>query len=161
MGVIRSRWCFAGFDKKAGRKPYCPEAIIDLGAVVPVVPEREAKRLGEAVRQVAPDIHRMLTMPKDAQGRVVPGDYYLLGGVTSRAHGCRVEPVLVFGQRGAWRRSRTVIGREPLQAGRAIIRMGEDTMRCRRLVRGARSLGARVYARDAIKRQMPKGEWEV
>lgn len=156
---IVSKWCFVGWGPKAKAKPYCAKAVVDTGAVVPAIPEAQAKRLGVRIRSIDPRL--VPPIPLDAQGRRVKGDYYLLGELSSTAHDCTIAPVLVFGRRA---KRPPVIGREPLQtAGVDIVldKHAGDSMKCSRAIRATRAVGAGVDLVAIVKALRPKGPFTL
>lgn len=142
MGKIEGIWCFLGKDGEQ----WCDTGKVDTGASDPVLPYRDAKRLGEPVR---------LPPPRLADKRRARGRWFMIDAMKSTTHGCMIGPVLVFGQYG---RKSVLIGTAPLQkAGADIVlddRVG-DSMKCRRVHAPVLDLGARAN-REVLKRRLLK-----
>lgn len=151
MGRVEARWCFHGIGPKGDLEPYCAVGKIDTGATMPVIPQKEARRLGILLRTITRE--PMPEHPTDASGRLLDGAWYMLGAM--RADGkknCYVDPICVFGQKG---RSEPIIGAIPLQAVGTTIELRErgDSFTCDR-PSALRSVGAAVNLVREAERQI-------
>ena len=159
MGQIVNEWCFTGLGSRSDQK-YCTRAKIDTAADAPaVIPFKEAQRLGLPIRIVW-DKKKPLPALFDGQGRQVPGEWFWLGGMSSRKHDCETSPVLVFGQRN-YTRDVALIGNEELQNSNAVIKLSNsdgDVMYCRNK-NVKKDLLAKVNEMmSALEQMLPKGD---